>query len=93
MYNHKSRLFVSKYRFVLFFLISFSLYLAFLLVSVRYIRNLFPIPQISSSKIVGYAHFTGYPFYFDTIFIFSIVFFPLVFFLAVRKTNKNEKNK
>lgn len=93
MYKHKSRLILGERKVLLFFTASSVIYFTVIFLSFRYIRNFFPVPQVSDSKIVGYAHFTGYPFYFDLVLVFSIVLFPLVFFYCYREKMKNEKNK
>lgn len=49
----------------------------------RKIRNLFPIPIIEDSEIIGYSQYFGYPFYFDTfIFLAVLLSIPSIIVLA-----------
>lgn len=48
-----------------------------LLINFRSFRSLVFGPEIGKEKIVGYTHYFGYPFYFDTILFFVFIFVPL----------------
>ncbi|EKD27400.1 MAG: hypothetical protein ACD_79C00735G0002 [uncultured bacterium] len=54
------------------------------------IRTLFPIPEINSDKLIGFAQYYGYPFYFDTIFFFFLIFLPVLVFIVVYLLSKNK---
>lgn len=61
----------------------------------RLFRNFFPIPRIGEEKIVGFAHYYGYPFYFDTVMFFIFILSPLIlvvftkFFIGRTEYGKN----
>lgn len=56
----------------------------------RYIRSLFYPPEILEEKIVGYAQYFGYPFYFDTLLFFIFVLTPIapLFYILFKKKNQ-----
>ena len=69
--------------------IIFWLFISGLLVaSLKKIRELFPIPEISDNKIVGYTQYFGYPYYFDYIFYNLFLFIPLISFVLAILANK-----
>lgn len=47
----------------------------------RKVRDSLSPPSISDTKIIGYTHYFGYPFYLDTIVFFFFVFFPILVFV------------
>ncbi|MEK7533762.1 MAG: hypothetical protein AAB600_00335 [Patescibacteria group bacterium] len=59
----------------------------------RKIRNLFPIPTIGENKIVGYAQYFGYPFYFDNFVFFLFIISPLLLLSIVTVRRKIFKIK
>jgi hypothetical protein len=63
---------------------------ATLIILLRPIRSLFPLPEIGSGKIIGYSQYFGYPLSFDTVFFFVLILVPLliVFFTYLFKRNK-----
>jgi hypothetical protein len=71
--------------------LSMSLIVDFILiVLLRQIRALFPLPEIGSDKIIGYAQYFGYPLSFDTLLFFALILVPLfvVLFTFLAKRNK-----
>lgn len=70
----------------MFLLLAFVIFLPF-----RYLRNMFPLPEIGNKKIVGFAQYYGYPFYFETILFFVFVALPIITFVFAKQTLKNEK--
>ncbi|OGH06031.1 MAG: hypothetical protein A2W22_03855 [Candidatus Levybacteria bacterium RBG_16_35_11] len=54
-----------------------------LLVFFKFARNFFPPPEITQQKIVGYAHYYGYPLYFDSILFFYILLCPVFAYLVL----------
>lgn len=86
----------NRKRFNLFFEIFFYWLTAagVLAFSFRYIRELFPLPEIGKHNIVGYTQYFGYPFYFDAIFFNLFIFLPiLAFVLVVVRSNFIRKEK
>lgn len=70
----------------LFYIVNFfslSCFYILLLVSFKKLRFFFPPTQISQEKIVGFAQYNAYPFYFDTFvfFLFVSVTFLMPFIL------------
>lgn len=63
---------------------------AFLLINFKRIRSLFPPPEIGEEKLVGFAQYYGYPFYFDTIFSFFLILIPILTFIFLYKLNKRK---
>jgi len=55
--------------------------------SFKSIRGFMYPPEIGKEKIVGFAHYFGYPFYFDTIVFFVFIFSPVIvaFLILLRK--------
>ena len=76
--THLSIFFESSfYFFVLFFLF---------VLTFRSLRGLFPLPEIPTSKSVGYSHYFGYPFYFDNFALYLLIFSPILcFFLTIMR--------
>jgi hypothetical protein len=62
-----------------------------LVVFLRIIRSLFPLPAIGSDKIIGYAQYFGYPLTFDTIFFFSLIAVPLLVLISLYLFQRNRK--
>ncbi len=60
-----------------------SAFLSIFLLVFRYVRSFFPPPEISEFKIVGYSQYYGYPFYYDTLVFFILIFFPSAVFLVL----------
>lgn len=75
MKNNKST--IEKKLLLEVFLYSFTLLILFLFLF-RIIRNLFLVPKINQSKIIGYTHYTGYPFYADTMLFLMLMSIPLL---------------
>lgn len=70
------------------FVIYLGLFDLALFLSFRFLRTLFPLPEILGNKIIGYAQYFGYPIYFDN-FIFIILFFlPALLFLILFKKKR-----
>lgn len=63
----------------------FAAYGLFMLISFKFIRTLFSIPEINNEKIIGYAQYYGYPLYFDTLLFFSFLLVPAVAFYLLYK--------
>lgn len=77
-------LFKSKLRsFLIIYLASFAPLFFLIALFFRKLRDHLLPPQITDSKIIGYTHFFGYPFYLDNIIFFIIIFYPLLIFLSV----------
>lgn len=70
----------------IFFLSTLVIFLSF-----RAIRNIFPIPHVNDNKIIGYAQYYGYPFYFDTVLFFIFLLLPFIIFFLEYRQIKNEK--
>lgn len=53
----------------------------------RPIRNEMALPWIGEQKIVGYSHYTGYPFFIDTVLFFVLMSTPITacFIVLLRK--------
>lgn len=53
----------------------------------RPIRDMAAAPKIGEQKIVGYSHYTGYPFFVDTILFFVLIGIPITscFIVFLRK--------
>lgn len=81
-----------KYRTLFLQVMGISLIFGFLmLISFKRIRGLFPIPDINSEKIIGYAQYYGYPLYFDTLLFFSFLLVPAVAFYLLYKRHYQSK--
>ncbi len=73
---------------IFFYVLIQSITLGSIIISFRKIRDLFPAPEISNSKIIGYAQFTGYPLYFDTFIFFLVMLSPIVICIIIQKINR-----
>ena len=62
-----------------------------LIILLRPIRSLFPMPAIGADKIVGYAQYFGYPLSFDTLFFFALMLIPLLVIVFVYLFKKYHK--
>lgn len=62
----------------------------FLMLTFKKLRIFFPPPEISNEKLIGFAQYFGYPFYFDTLIFFLIIFLPILilFIFSVKKLMK-----
>lgn len=49
-----------------------------ILASSKIIRSLFSPPEILDSKIIGFAQYNGYSFFFDYLFLYEIIFVPII---------------
>lgn len=49
-----------------------------ILSSSKMIRSLFSPPEILDSKIIGFAQYNGYSFVFDYLFLYEIIFAPII---------------
>jgi len=81
----KKPIFIKKVQAVVVinFLLS-SIYIEiFLLLSLRWWRELFPPSEIGNSKIVGYSQYFGYPFYFDSVYLMILIFVPIFILVTV----------
>lgn len=54
------------------------------------IRTLFPVPEIGKDKLIGFAHYYGYPLYYDTIFFFILIFIPILNFSVIYWLSKSK---
>jgi len=54
----------------------------------RAIRESFPTTEIAKNKIIGYSHYYGYPFYFDTFIIFFLLLSPIIICLLIALRRK-----
>ncbi len=52
--------------------------IAVLFATFRQFRLLFHPAKITDAKVIGFAHYFGYPFYFDTIIFFLIFLSPII---------------
>ncbi len=52
--------------------------LVILLMFFRPLRRLSPPPEITKVGTVGFAHYFGYPFYFETIVFWSVFLSPII---------------
>ncbi len=63
------------------------------LIVLKILRPFFPPPPITTSGIIGYAQYTGYPFYFDNllfvVFITTPIFIILIYYVWKKKYEKN----
>ncbi len=50
----------------------------------RDIRNYFPKPTSENAQIIGFAHYFGYPFLFDSFLVFLLVILPISFYLILK---------
>ena len=74
---------------LMFSVISSSLiFLLFLAITFRKIRDLFPKPTISENVSIGFAQYFGYPLLFDSILFFSLIFVPIIIFFLLEKKVK-----
>ena len=51
---------------------------AVLIILLRPVRSLFPLPEIGSDKIIGYSQYFGYPLSFDTLYFSILILVPLL---------------
>lgn len=56
-----------------------------ILLNFRQLRLLFKPPEITENGIVGYAHYFGYPLYFETIIFFVFILSPIVVFFILSR--------
>ncbi len=85
-------IYLSKKRSILLVnLLLLGLFLIVFVLSFRNIRDSLPPPKIDETKIVGYTHFFGYPFYLDTVIFFIFILYQPVFFFVLRFTSKIKK--
>lgn len=61
-----------------------------IMVGFRTMRSVFPPPEITKDKLIGFAQYFGYPINFDTGIFLLIVFLPIVILLilSIRKLTK-----
>lgn len=71
-------------------LLYFSIGALFILFTFRKVRSFFPPPSIGESKIVGYAQYFGYPFYFDTVLFFVFLLSPILIFAFIKFRRRYE---
>lgn len=57
----------------------------------RQLRLLFHPAKITDAKVIGFAHYFGYPFYFDTIIFFFIFLSPIIIVGLLRIIEKRNK--
>ena len=69
---------MSKKRRLIFPLITLAVSYILILTFSKTIRNFFLPPKITANKIVGFAQYYGYPFYFDYLFLFIIILAPII---------------
>lgn len=50
----------------------------FIMAAFKKIRAVFPPPEITKDKLVGFTHYFGYPIYFDNMIFLLIIFLPVV---------------
>jgi hypothetical protein len=68
----------------LFFTFAFySIAAAILLLKFRNLRELFPPTQIGEYKIVGFAQYYGYPFYYDNLIFAALILLPSLIFILI----------
>lgn len=79
-----------KYFWIYFFFL-YAGELSVIFILFKKIRGLFLGPQIGENKIVSYSQYFGYPYYFDTILFFVIIFSPsiIMFILKFAMKKKN----
>ena len=67
-----------------------TLMIFFLMLGFKKIRTFFPPPEITNQKLVGFAQYFGYPFYFDSIVFLLVVFLPILmlFIFSFKKLTK-----
>ncbi|MDO8621275.1 MAG: hypothetical protein Q7R31_03260 [Candidatus Levybacteria bacterium] len=65
------------------FVIYLGLFDLTLFLSFRFLRTLFPLPEILGNKIIGYAQYFGYPIYFDNLVFIILFFIPALIFLIL----------
>lgn len=70
------------------FVIYLGLFDLALFLSFRFLRTLFPLPEILGNKIIGYAQYFGYPIYFDNFVFITLFFLPALFFLILFKKTR-----
>lgn len=81
-----------------FFLVFFTtialliIQIVVLFVTFRELRLFFPPAKITDAKVIGFSHYFGYPFYFDTI-IFFLLFLSPVIFVGFQKFIDNKRKK
>lgn len=51
----------------------YTICLGIVILSFRIIRSWFPIPSITTNKVIGFAQYNGYPLFFDTAFFFAAI--------------------
>ncbi|GEM_PF-3098869 len=61
-----------------------------LLLGFKKIRSYISPPEIGRDGLVGFAQYFGYPFYFDTLIFFFMIFVPILTFIALYVFNKNK---
>lgn len=61
-----------------------------LLVNFKNIRSIFPPPEIGRDGLVGFAQYFGYPFYFDTLIFFFMIFVPISTFIVLYIKNRKK---
>ena len=86
IFKSKNRNIIAK-AIAIFMSIAILIFLTF-----KKLRQFFLPPNIPSEKIVGYAQYFGYPFYFDTLLVSTLFILPVVIFLTL-KFLKLDKNK
>ena len=59
-----------------------------ILLNFRQLRSLFGSPKITGDGIVGYAHYFGYPLYFEIIIFFVFILSPIVVFFVLSKIRR-----
>jgi hypothetical protein len=67
-----------------------TLMIFFLMLGFKKIRAFFPPPEIANEKLVGFAQYFGYPFYFDSIVFLLVVLLPILmlFIFSFKKLTK-----
>lgn len=66
----------------IFFLLILEMSTLFLFI--KKLRLFFPSTQITETKTIGFIHFSGYPFWFDTIVYLTLIVSPLVCMIAYK---------
>lgn len=81
-----------KKKTLLIFFISVAVFEFFMIFTIEYLRPLFLNTAISENKIIGYAHYFGYPLYFDSVIYTLSVLFPSIAFILLKKNESARGN-